>query len=283
MSIRARILALVGCFAVMAMLITALGLVTIADYNRMMKSYDTAYGNAWRGERLNHMISNVVMETRGLYIARSPQELTGFVTGLNHGLDDMQTVLSEWRSVAAPADQARLQPIAQDAARFIAVRRQVAQLAATGHVTDAYNLSTGNRPERIAFQAEVEQLVQATRSELTVARSQAGDYSNRRASDFFVTALVGIVVMMGLTVWLVSHFITRPLRALATAIIRTSRGEYDAALSSHEVKDGKDEVAEVWRALVVLKERSQEAERLAALKREAEHQEERKLREILLD
>lgn len=280
MSIRARILTLVGCFAAMAMIVTALGLVTIGDYNRMMKSYDMAYGNAWRGERLNHMVSNVVMETRGLYIAKSPEKLAGFVTGLNQSLDDMEAVLKEWKAIAPPADQARLVPISQAAARFIAVRHQVAQLAATGHVADANVLSTGNRPERIAFQAAVEHLVQETRSELTVARTQAGDYGEKRARDFFLTALVGIGVMMGLTVWIVSQFITRPLRALASAIVRTSRGDYDVSLSVH---DGKDEISSVWRALAVLKERSQEAERLAALKREAEHQEERKLREILLD
>ena len=280
MSIRARILTLVGCFAAMAMIVTALGLMTIGDYNRMMKSYDLAYGNAWRGERLNHMVSNVVMETRGLYIARSPQELAGFVKGLNESLDDMEAVLKEWRGVAPPSDLARLEPISQAASRFIVVRRQVAVLAGTGHVPEAYTLSTGNRPDRIAFQTAVEHLVQDTRHELVAARSQAGDYGDKRARDFFLTALVGIIVMMTLTVWIVAHFITRPLRALASAIVRTARGDYDVSLSVH---DGKDEISSVWRALAVLKARSQEAERLAAVKREAEHQEERKLREILLD
>ena len=266
MSIRARILALVGCFAVMAMIVTTLGLITIGDYNRMMKSYDHAYDSAWRGERLNHMVSNVVMETRGLYIARQPEELAGFVKGLNESLDDMQGLLTEWNAIAPAADRPRLKSISDDATRFITVRREVARLAGSGHVEDAYNLSTGNRPDRIAFQTKVENLVQATRADLGKAKIEAGDYSDKRARDFFLTALVGIVVMMGLTVWIVSHFITRPLRAIASAIVRTSQGDYNVALAE---RSGKDEVSNVWRALAVLKERSVEAERLAAAKREA--------------
>ncbi len=280
MSIRARILALVGCFAIMAMAVTALGLVTIADYNRMMKSYDHAYDSAWRGERLNHMVSNVVMETRGLYIARQPEELAGFVKGLNESLDDMEGLLSEWNTMAPPADRPQLASISNDATRFIAVRREVARLASSGHVEDAYNLSTGNRPERIAFQTKVENLVQTTRTNLVAAKLEAGKYSDKRASDFFLTALIGIVMMMGLTVWIVSHFITGPLRAIASAIVRTSQGDYNVPMSA---RGGTDEVSSVWQALAVLKERSVEAERLAAAKREAEHREELKLREILLD
>ena len=220
------------------------------------------------------------METRGLYIARQPEELAGFVKGLNESLDDMQSLLAEWNTIAPAADRPRLKSISDDAARFIVVRREVARLAGSGHVEDAYNLSTGNRPDRIAFQTKVENLVQTTRTDLAAAKVEAGDYSDKRARDFFLTALVGIVVMMGLTVWIVSHFITRPLRAIASAIVRTSQGDYDVALTE---RGGKDEVSNVWRALAVLKERSVEAERLAAAKREAEHQEELKLREILLD
>ncbi len=85
---------------------------------------------------------------------------------------------------------------------------------------------------------------------------------------------------MALSLWIVSHFITNPLRNLASAIIKTSRGEYDQVI---EETQGEDEVSSVWRALAVLKERAIEAERLAAAKAAEDHEKELKLREILLD
>ncbi|ESQ83564.1 hypothetical protein AEAC466_12880 [Asticcacaulis sp. AC466] len=280
MSIRARILILVGCFALMAIGLTGLGLMTIADYNRMIKTYDHAYDAAWRGERFNHLISNVVMETRGLYNAEDPDQNAGFVAGLNRSLDEMQILLTDWQAVALPAEQPRLKALAAQADTFVALRRRVAQLAAAGDLAAAQKLSIGNRSHRIAFQAQVESLEQSTRQELTTVKGTAEAYSKRRSGEFLITALFAIAIIMGLSVWMVSHFITTPLRDLASAIIKTSKGEYEHAFV---VPDSEDEVASVWRALAVLKTRAIEAERLAAAQREAEQREEMKLREILLD
>ncbi len=280
MSIRARFLALVGCFAVTALVVTMLGLMTISDYNRMMKDYDHAYENAWRGERLNHLVSNVVMETRGLYIARNDTEMQGFVSGLDHNLDAMQTLLTQWRGSLGPQEARHLLPIEAEAKTFITLRREVARLASTGKVEDAHTLSTNNRTDRIAFQNKVDGIVTQTLIELSAAKARAAGYNERRAGDFLLTCLIGVSVMVALSLWVVSRFVTAPLRALATAIIGTSKGDYDMPLDTGE---GKDEVSSVWRALSVLKQRAIEAERLAAAEREAEHQRELKLRELVLD
>nr|WP_155847508.1 MCP four helix bundle domain-containing protein [Asticcacaulis benevestitus] len=281
MSIRTRVLILVGCFALMAFVVTGLGLLTIGDYNRMMKQYDHAYDHAWRGERFNHLISNSVMETRGIYIARNPQELTGFVTSLNRNLDEMQTLLAQWKADATPAEKPRLEAISGQMAGFISLRRQVAHLATKGDVEGARGLSDGNRADRIAFQAQVDTLVQGTQKDLIVAQKEADTYSKKRAGDFLLTALLGIAAIMALSLWIVAHFITDPLKKLAAAIIKTSKGEYDDMPVAES--EGEDEVSSVWRALAVLKERAIEAEQLAAAKAQAEHEKELKLREILLD
>jgi len=280
MSIRTRILILVGCFALMAFTVTGLGLMTIGDYNRMMKDYDHAYDRTWRGERFNHLISNIVMETRGIYIADDEAQRDGFIRNMRGDLDEMESFIRQWQADARPAERPQIDALAAQAAPFIALRRHVTDLATQGELATAEATSTGNRPERIAFQERVETLVQQTRVELAAAKAEADHFNKRRASDFLLTALVGIAIIMALSLWIVSHFITDPLRNLASAIIRTSKGEYDQVI---EETEGRDEVSSVWRALAVLKERAMEAERLAAAKAAEEHEKELKLREILLD
>ena len=280
MSIRARILILVGCFALMAFTVTGLGLLTISDYNRMMKDYDHAYDSTWRGERFNHLISNVVMETRGIYIAVDDNQRAGFLRNMATNLNEMEDFIHHWQIEAAPAEKPQIDSLAVQATRFISLRRHVIELASRGDVAAAEALSTSNRDDRIGFQAQVETLVQKTRKDLAVAKAEADHFNKRRASDFLLTALVGIAIVMALSLWIVSHFITNPLRQLASAIIRTSKGEYDEVIVETE---GQDEVSSVWRALAVLKERAQEAERLAVAKAAEDHEKERKLREILLD
>ena len=280
MSIRARIWALVGCFALMALTVTGLGLMTIGDYNRMLSNYDLAYDNAWRGERLNHLISNVVMETRGLYMAKNGDDLKIYVRNLNMNLDEMDGFLHQWNEQMPESQRNRLATINHEASAFIELRRKVANLAVQGKLQAAEEMSTSNRTARIDFQTHVEALVTATRIDLATAKAVASSYSRHRSGDFLITALLGILIISLMSFWVVAHFITNPLKAIASAIISTSKGEF--GLPMHE-PEGHDEVSSVWRALAVLKERSLEAERLAAAKREAEHQEELKLREILLD
>lgn len=280
MSIRARILALVGCFAAMALVVTVLGLTTINDYNRMMRDYDRAYENAWRGERLNHLVSNVVMETRGLYIARGDAELQGFVRGLNRNLDELEILMIQWRA----KESSLVANMDRDVAAFVALRRDVARLAGSGQLEAAYAKSTGSRGDRIAFQGKVEGIVQQTLGELRIAKERADTFNQQRALEFLAACLTGIVILACLSLWVVAQFITRPLRALASAIIRTSKGDYELPLEAQKEAGGpKDEVASVWKALAILKERAVEAERLARAQREAEHQAELKLRELVLD
>ncbi len=274
-------LALVGCFAALALIVSGLGVATISDYNRMLKAYDHAYDNAWRGERLNHLISNVVMETRGLWNADGDQvQLNAFAMSLDRNLDDIEKLLPEWRTSQTPAEAERMRPIEADAARFIALRREVARLALAGQVRNAETLSTGSRASRIAFQAKVDGLVKETLAARDAAKAQVDEYSHQRAVDFVLACLIGTIVMIVLSLWMLSQFVTRPLKAIASAIIRTSEGDYGLQL---EAGDGKDEVASVWRALRVLKDHAIEAERLAREQRETERQNEMKLREILLD
>ena len=281
MSIRARIMALVACFALMALVVTGLGLATIADYNRMMKDYGRAYENAWRGERLNHLVSNVVMESRGVYIARNREEMDTFVTGLATNLDEIDDLIKTWKADSSPQELRGLQPILNDTQTFLTVRRDLIRLATDGDQKGAETRGVASRDDRIAFQNEIERQVDDLRAKLASAKAKADSYNRRRAGEFLATALVGIALMLGLSLWIVAHFITRPLQNVASAIIKTSKGEYDTPID--ESLDAQDEVSHVWQALAVLKARAQEAERLAAAKAEAEHREEMKLREILLD
>ena len=281
MSIRARIMALVACFALMALVVTGLGLATIADYNRMMKDYGRAYENAWRGERLNHLVSNVVMESRGVYIARNREEMDAFVTGLATNLDEIDDLIKTWKADSSPQELRGLQPILNDTQTFLTVRRDLIRLATDGDQKGAETRGVASRDDRIAFQNEIERQVDDLRARLASAKAKADSYNRRRAGEFLATALVGIALMLGLSLWIVAHFITRPLHDVASAIIKTSKGDYDTPID--DSLDAQDEVSHVWQALAVLKARAQEAERLAAAKAEAEHREEMKLREILLD
>jgi methyl-accepting chemotaxis protein len=279
MSIRTRLIALMAGFALTALAIAALGLMTLSDYRAMMADNNRAWENSWRGERLNHLVSNVVMESRGMYAATGPEEIPMFAGNVNRNLDSIEGLLREWKA-AGPEEAKIVAAITPDVNHFIAVRRQMAQLAVTGHEGEAHALGLGNRPDRTAFQAHLDTMVSEIRTQLDAARRRAADYNRTRAADFAIAAGLGVLLMTALGLWVLAQFVTRPLKALARAIIDTAESDYSVPLPD---PGGKDEISTVWRALNVLKDRAIEAERLAAMQREAEHQKEIELRQLILD
>jgi methyl-accepting chemotaxis protein len=279
MSIRTRLMALMAGFAVTALIIAALGLMTLSDYQAMMAESSRAWENSWRGERLNHLVSNVVMESRGIYASTNPAETAMFAGSLNRNLDAIETLLGEWKA-AGPAEAKLVAGVEPDVVPFIGLRRQLARLALAGRIADAHALGLANRADRTAFQNHLDTLVVHIRTDLDAVRQRAARYSRMRALEFAGGAGAGLLLTSALALWALARFVTRPLKALARAIIDTAESDYSVPLPAPR---GQDEISTVWRALNVLKERAIEAERLAIQQREAEHQKEIELRQLILD
>lgn len=279
MSIRTRLLALMAGFAVTALVIAALGLVTLSDYQSMMADSNRAWENSWRGERLNHLVSNVVMESRGIYASTDATEVAMFAGNLNHNLDAIETLLRDWKA-SGPTGARLVAGVAPDMVPFLSLRRRMAQLAIAGRVADAHTLGLSNRADRSAFQDHLDAVVAGIRGERDAVQQRADRYGRQRALEFAVTAGAGILLTSILALWALAHFVSRPLNAIARAIVDTAESDYSVPLPAPR---GEDEISTVWRALNVLKDRAIEAERLAVLQREAEHQKEIELRHLILD
>ncbi|MDC7682408.1 HAMP domain-containing protein [Asticcacaulis sp. BYS171W] len=273
MSIRARIFALVAVFAAMALAITALGLVTIAQYRDMIGEYGRAYEHTYDIERLNHLVSNVVMESRGIYSARNQAEANDFAGKLTGNLDAMELLLADWRTSKDPDDRARLKTTEPLVGKFISVRRNLAALATQRRIEEARALGLTDRADRIRFQSHLDGLVADSRKELTASQDRTAAFNADRTITFLLAALLAIVVISVVSLWLIVNFINKPLRHLAGTIIGLSEGQLDTPVPD---TDGQDELAQVWRAVARLKAHAIEAEAVIEAQREAD-------RQILLD
>ncbi|MBW8733781.1 MAG: hypothetical protein JF571_05650 [Asticcacaulis sp.] len=213
MSLRTRILTLVAGFVAMTLVVMLLGLSTISDYNRMMADYDRAAENAYRGERLNFLISSAVMESRGIYHSRTQADTDTYAGRLDRDLDMMEAEIKAWRHDGLGRFVA-IEPKTRD---FIATRRKLSEIARAGSVKDAEAIGDRTRQARMAFQADIERVVAETRNDMLATRAHAATYRNERAISFAFVTLLWIAVTAGLSLWLVSHFITREIDQAHTA------------------------------------------------------------------
>lgn len=281
MSIRLRLMALIASFAVMSLLITGLALMSLDRYKAMMGAYGAAYDHAYDIERINHMISNVVMESRGIYLSEDAAEAKIFAGNLSRGLDEVERVLQSWKQSNDAEERARYTAIEPTARTFIAVRRQVVALANEGAIDKATALGTSSREDRIQLQKSLDKLVIEARKDLTNTQAEAATFSAQRSQTFLLMALFSIAGILCLSALAILHFITRPLRHVAGTIISLSEGKLDTPVPDDT--DDKGEVAELWRAIARLKAHAIEAEKIVAAQRETERLQALEARQLILD
>ncbi len=211
MSLRTRILLLVGGFVAMTLVVMLFGVSTIADYNGMMADYDRASENAYRGERLNYLISSAVMESRGIYNSHTRDDVDLYAGRLDRDLDRIDAEIVQWKRAGIATRSADLAAVEAKTAAFIQVRRQLSQTARTQSAAAAEEIGRNTRQARITFQADIERVVADTRNDMLQTKARADTYRRERAITFVAITLLWIGVTAGLGIWLVSHFITRDL------------------------------------------------------------------------
>lgn len=211
MSLSRRILILVAGFVAMALVVMGLGLTTITDYNRMMAEYSRVSENAYNGERLNYLISNVVMESRGIYHAASPDEAQEFAGRLGDNLDMIEHLLKQWRADGTAGNDINLDLLEARTRDFVATRRELARVGVEVSPAAAEAIGIRTRSERIQFQQEIDAIVALTRDTQLAVGGQVQRYGRDRMVGFVAVTLLGIAGATALSLWLVSHFITREI------------------------------------------------------------------------
>ncbi|EGF89734.1 methyl-accepting chemotaxis protein MCP signaling domain protein [Asticcacaulis biprosthecium C19] len=269
MTIKARILALVACFALMASLITGLGLVTISDYNQMLIKTDQAHEDAYRGEHLNRLVTAAVMESRGVYMSKDLSESAKYADNVDTQLDKIDALIKSWKADLQPGQLPEFAEVESQAGQFLTLRRELARLGRedSPEAASALGNNDANRSNRKAFQAGIDAMVAKIKSNLDASKADMADYKKNRIWQFLMVAAAGVIALVGGSLWLAVRSISQPLQHVSTSVMRISEGAYDTDIPDAR---GKDEVSSLWRSIRTLRDRAAEAESLKAQQAEEE-------------
>ena len=211
LSLPGRVLTLVAGFVIMALAIMVYGVASLADYNRMMTDYGRAYENAYMGERLNHAITTSVMESRGLYLAKTATDDQRYSQSVEGALTDTAQIVAHWRAEQIATPDMQLDRIATRVQTYIQERHEILHAALTQSKAAAQALARSHRPERQALQADIDHMVDQTRQTLAATKAKADAYRGQRTVTFIGATLVWILITTLLTLWVVRHFIMREI------------------------------------------------------------------------
>ena len=265
MTIKARLLTLVAIFALVAAAISALGLKTISDYNRVIDGYTRVSDDAFRGERLNLLISQTVIELRNVYVAGTPAERDERIAQMTARITETTALLRDWQAARPAGEIEDLGRIATTARNTDAYCLKIVGIARTEGVAAAERIGLDPRAilSRESFQAKLDTLVAGIQQKLRARRASVDAYQARRTTDFLIVAGAGTALFLLVSLWIAIRSIANPIKTITGSIIRISEGAYDTVIPEHAADSGKtDEISRLWAAIAILKDRSVELKRL---------------------
>jgi methyl-accepting chemotaxis protein len=273
--IAAKIYLIVALMAAVAGVVGLLGQSVLGTFMSEAQAMRAAAQRAQLGEQVNTLVIAVVMDSRGVYMARTPEEVEKFGKPLLGNLDKLDAKLREWDPLILPEQREEFGKLMQAANQFITFRRETVRIGREqgGEGARAFGDNDANRKSRQALNAVIEQFTKMNADDIhrtTEELSHAFD----RARIISLSVLVGGVLLGVLVSWLIaSRLIARPIRTI-TAVMDRLRG-HELTVQVPDTDRG-DEIGAMARSVEVFRDSMVEAEKLAA--REAAEQRVRQAR-----
>ncbi|MBA1154688.1 methyl-accepting chemotaxis protein [Microvirga mediterraneensis] len=267
MRIRTKIFALVAALSLVAVVTAVVGISTLKTYHQAVDDVRLAATRALYGERLNRLVTHVVMEARGIYASKDTAEARKFGDGLLATLKDVDALLKEWEPIVPADNKALFDAVVRDAAEFGRFRSETVRLASevSPAAANAQGNNEANRANRKAFQVSIDALTKRGSEEIEAVNRRVSELYDQRLMLLISIAFAGTVLAL-LIGWLVGHLqIAQPLKRVTEAIRRLASGEYDLP----QAKAGKDEIGDIWQATQVFAGAMREAETLRHAQAEA--------------
>jgi len=253
MHIRGKVMSIVGIMGVVAALITGISLYVGAEYEHQIDRLDNSSKRALQGEKLNRMVTAVVMDARGIYAADTTEQATQFANGLMTSLDRIDTVLAEWRPLVEAENLPAFDAMSARAAEFRTFRTETARLGR--EVDPALANEQGNnelnRANRKDFQAEIDAIVAADLETYQGIQNELAGFEVSMRTMLLVTAGLGILVGAAAALYLGTAQLGRPIGKLTHAMRDLADGKFESEVPS---LGRADEIGEMAAAVQVFKE-----------------------------
>ncbi|WP_311272451.1 MULTISPECIES: methyl-accepting chemotaxis protein [unclassified Rhizobium] len=260
MKIRGKINLLVGLLSLVACTIGGLAIYAVREYHTQTIALDAVADRALLGEKLNRLVTAVVMESRGVYGAKDIAAASKFADGIVKNLDDMSKLLDAWKPQVPAEQAAQFANLEKRFAEFRTFRTETARLGREVSPQDANTQGNNeaNRENRKAYQAEIDAVVKDDLKSLDAVKAEIEAFSQ---FIFLVVAFVtvaGVAAGAAFGVYIASKELSGPILKVSNVMNAVAEGDLNTAVP---YLDRKDEIGEMAAAVEVFKRNGQEARR----------------------
>ncbi len=275
-----KIYAVIGLLALVAAAIGWAGVDAMQTYEAKVEQMERASTRAVLGERVNGLILAVVMDSRGIYMARDPNEVEKFGRPLLGNLARLESALAEWGELIPEARCESFRAAQEHARQFVRFRTELVRLGREVDVPTARDFGDNdeNRANRADLNREIESLADENNRQIAALGTEMAHYYGARVETMLVTGGFGIAAVSGLALVIVLFGVTRPLNRMAGAMTAVAAGNLDIDVPA---LGRRDEIGNLAAALQAFKGAGLENRRLHADREEMARRAEAEKKTIL--
>jgi methyl-accepting chemotaxis protein len=252
---------LVGLMSLVACVIAGMSVFAVDQYSREQSAYADIADRVQNGERLNRLVTAVVMDARGIYAAKDAAAAVPFGDGVTKNLGEMEKLVADWAAVVPSSQKAQFDKLTAGFRDFKAFRSETVRLGTTDG-PQAANLqgnNDANRANRRAYQAEIDAVVASDRAELDTLSARMASFENQIFYAVLAVALLGVGGGLAFGLYVGRSQISRPILTLTYSMRRLAEGDYDAAVP---FAGRRDEIGDMAAAVEVFKTNGVEIARM---------------------
>ena len=261
MKIGVKINLLVGLMSLVACAIAGLSFFAVTEYHDKQSAYANIADRVYKGERLNRLVTAVVMDARGMYAAKDVSSAKPFGEGVTKSLADMDKLVADWAAVIPATQKAQFDKLTAGFTEFKAFRTETVRLGATEgpQAANVQGNNDANRANRKAYQAEIDKVVASDLADLDTLSAEMISFGNLIFYSVLLVAILGVGGGLGFGLYLGRSQISGPILKLTSSMGRLAHGDYDAAVP---FSGRKDEIGDMAEAVEVFKNNGLEVARM---------------------
>jgi methyl-accepting chemotaxis protein len=258
-----RIVSVVVLLSLVATVLAYVAITGFEQYNRRVGEIDRASHRAIIGERINGLIYQVVMDSRGIYMSADRQESEKFAPLVLQGLAQIHEQMGEWSAIAGASQKEIMARAIARLTEFITFRTELVRLSreATLPEARAYGDNDANRSNRSALNKEIVALAIDNGQSIQRLTDDITTFYRERLYLLISIAAIGIIGSLVLAILVVVLSVTRPIKRLTDAMRTLAGGRTDLTIPGLE---RHDEIGEMARAADVFLQRALAVRELTA-------------------
>jgi methyl-accepting chemotaxis protein len=246
-SISVRVLSTVLGLGLVATLMVGAAMLTMDGLRIRAERLQVSALQAVYAERINRLVSMVVMDSRGIYASRDQAELKYFADGILRHLDSIDQTMASWLTMVAPHERPQVETLAAALREFSELRRRLVAVAYDKGPDAARDLGETNRTDRIRLNEELAETAKRFgEHDVRRAMSEIADYERHRVSLLLLISGLGLLAALVAAWMIVSRTVLRPLKSLKASVDRMAKGDLQSPVG--ETARG-DEIGTIARSV----------------------------------